>query len=105
MSGVAEFFRWLNDAHGLNFSIFYDEFDRGRFLLGLWTTLYLCVVCILFSLVIGVIGAWLQGARSRFVRAFVQGYVQLFRNTPPLVQLLFFYFGLGTTLGALGGGG
>jgi polar amino acid transport system permease protein len=105
MTGLAEFFRWLNDAHGINFSVFYDPFDRDRFLLGLWTTLYLSVVCIVISLAIGVVGAWLQGARSRLVRGAVQVYVQLFRNTPPLVQLLFFYFGLGTALGALTGGG
>ena len=105
MTGVAEFFRWLNDAHGLNFSIFYDAYDRDRFLVGLWTTLYLSVACILLSIVIGVLGAWLQGARSGVVRALIQGYVQLFRNTPPLVQLLFFYFGVGTALGAITGGG
>ena len=29
------------------------------------------------------------------MRAIVQGYIQFFRNTPPLVQLLFFYFALG----------
>src|SRR5919205_3287402 len=103
--GPTEFFRWLNDAHGLNFSVFYDAYDRDRFFLGLWTTLYLSVVCIGFSLVIGVVGAWLQDARSGTVRALVQAYVQLFRNTPPLVQLLFFYFGIGTALGALTGGG
>jgi polar amino acid transport system permease protein len=102
---LADFFRWLNDAHGLNFSIFYDAYDRDRFLLGLWTTLYLSLVCIVLSLVVGVLGAWLQGARSRVLRAVLQGYVQLFRNTPPLVQLLFFYFGVGTALGQLTGGG
>lgn len=105
MTDVAEFFRRLNDVHGINVSIAYDAYDRDRFLLGLWTSLYLSVVCIVLSLVIGVVGAWLQGARSVLVRAAVQGYVQLFRNTPPLVQLLFFYFGLGTALGALSGGG
>jgi polar amino acid transport system permease protein len=105
MTGVAEFFRWLNDAHGLNFSIFYDAYDRDRFLVGLWTTLYLSVACILLSIVIGVLGAWLQGARSGVVRSLIHGYVQLFRNTPPLVQLLFFYFGVGTALGAITGGG
>src|SRR5829696_395049 len=102
---VSEFFRWLNDAYGLNFSIFYDPYDRDRFLLGLWTTLYLSVVCIVFSIVIGVFGACLQGARSAVLRALLQGYVQLFRNTPPLVQLLFFYFGVGTALGSVTGGG
>ena len=40
-------------------------------------------------------GAWLQGSSSRFTRNFVQGYIQFFRNTPPFVQLLFFYFALG----------
>ena len=69
MSGVAEFFRWLNDAHGINLSIFYDSFDRDRFLVGLWTTLYLAVVCILLSLLIGIVGAWLQGGRSRLLQA------------------------------------
>ena len=92
MDAVAEFFRWLADAHKINYSIFYDAFDRKRFLLGLQTTIYLSVVCIILSLAIGVIGAWMQGARSRIVRALVQGYVQFFRNTPPLVQLAFFYF-------------
>src|SRR5690242_212506 len=92
MDVVADFFRWLADAHRVNYSIFYDVYDRKRFLLGLQTTIYLSVICILLSLVIGVIGAWLQGAQSRVVRALVQGYVQFFRNTPPLVQLAFFYF-------------
>ena len=101
MDAVADFFRWLNDAYGVNVSIFYDPFDRSRFMTGLWTTTYLSVVCIVASLVIGLVGAWAQGARLRIVRALVQGYVQLFRNTPPLVQLLFFYFAIGTGLPAL----
>ncbi len=37
----------------------------------------------------------MQGSPSRVVRNFVQGYIQFFRNTPPLIQLLFFYFALG----------
>ncbi|MDQ4059944.1 MAG: amino acid ABC transporter permease [Pseudomonadota bacterium] len=101
MDAVADFFRWLNDVYGVNVSIFYDPFDRSRFMTGLWTTTYLSVVCIVASLVIGLVGAWAQGARLRIVRALVQGYVQLFRNTPPLVQLLFFYFAIGTGLPAL----
>jgi polar amino acid transport system permease protein len=32
------------------------------------------------------------------VRLVVQGYIQFFRNTPPLVQLYFFYFALGSYL-------
>ncbi|MDX1402550.1 MAG: amino acid ABC transporter permease, partial [Kiloniellales bacterium] len=50
---------------------------------------------VLFSMIIGVVGAWLQGSNIKLVRNVVQGYIQFFRNTPPLVQLLFFYFALG----------
>jgi polar amino acid transport system permease protein len=41
------------------------------------------------------VGAWAQGAHSKTLRLVLQGYIQFFRNTPPLVQLLFFYFALG----------
>ena len=58
-------------------------------------TVKLSVVCVIFSVIIGLIGAWLQGSPSRLLRNIVQGYIQFFRNTPPLIQLLFFYFALG----------
>jgi polar amino acid transport system permease protein len=45
--------------------------------------------------IIGVVGAWMQGSHLRIPRMIVQGYIQFFRNTPPFVQLLFFYFALG----------
>lgn len=47
------------------------------------------------SLAIGVAGAWLQGTRLRLLRLVVNGYIQIFRNTPSLIQLYFFYFALG----------
>ncbi|MCV6600686.1 MAG: amino acid ABC transporter permease, partial [Cohaesibacter sp.] len=37
----------------------------------------------------------MQRAQSPVLRAIVSGYIQFFRNTPPFVQLLFFYFALG----------
>lgn len=58
-------------------------------------TVQLSVICVILSVIIGILGAWLQGAHSKTVRMIVQGYIQFFRNTPPLVQLLFFYFALG----------
>jgi polar amino acid transport system permease protein len=98
MQSFAEFFRWLADAHGINISIFYDSVDRSRFLTGLLTTIWLSVVCVVLSILIGLIGALVQGARSPIARAAVQGFVQFFRNTPPLVQLAFFYFAVSTLL-------
>lgn len=62
---------------------------------GLKTTIVLSIACVIFSVIIGVVGAWLQGSPIRWLRWLVQGYIQFFRNTPPFVQLLFFYFALG----------
>ena len=55
----------------------------------------LSFACVILSVIIGVVGAWLQNSPSVWVRRCVQGYIQFFRNTPPFVQLLFFYFALG----------
>ena len=104
MQEFFDWFRWLYDATGINLTIFYDAFDRKRFVSGFFTTLKLAFSCVLLSVVIGVVGAWLQGSRLNFTRKIVYWYIQFFRNTPPLVQLYFFYFGLGSLLKAAGGG-
>ncbi|MEM7561600.1 MAG: amino acid ABC transporter permease [Pseudomonadota bacterium] len=78
-----------------NFIYFYDPVQADRVIEGLWMTLELSIICVILSVIIGVVGAWAQGAKSKTVRLCMQGYIQFFRNTPPLVQLLFFYFALG----------
>lgn len=98
MDLVADWFRSFYETTGLNFTIFYESYDSKRFLNGLGMTVFLSVVSILLSLVIGAIGAWLQGSRLKFVRSVVNGFIVVFRNTPPLVQIFFFYFGLGALL-------
>jgi polar amino acid transport system permease protein len=95
---VWDWFRTLHDTTGINLTIFYDAFDRARFFHGFLTSVRLMAVCIVASVVIGVVGAWIQGSRLRALRLTTQGYIQFFRNTPPLVQLYFFYFGLGAYL-------
>ncbi len=78
-----------------NFIYLYDPTQTARVIEGLWMTLQLSVICVILSVIIGVGGAWVQGAQSKTLRLCLQGYIQFFRNTPPLVQLLFFYFALG----------
>ena len=95
---VWEWFRWLNEATGIKLTIFYDAFDRARFWNGFLTSVRLMAICVAASVAIGVVGAWAQGARLRLLRLAMQGYIQFFRNTPPLVQLYFFYFALGSYL-------
>jgi polar amino acid transport system permease protein len=94
----ADFFLWLDAEHGINLTIGYDEWSRDRFLEGIWTTIQLSVLSILCSLVVGVIGAAAQGAPSRLIRLGVGAFVAFFRNTPPLIQLYFFFFAIGTVL-------
>lgn len=98
MEAVWLWFQWLYDVHGVNLSIFYDSLDRDRFFSGLWTTIRLSLICIVVSVFIGVVGAWLQTSRFKWTSRIVQGYIQFFRNTPPLVQLYFFFFAVGGVL-------
>ena len=89
------FFDLAEEYPKWNFIYLYDLTQTERVLSGLWMTIQLSVVCVIASVIIGILGAWLQGAHSKVLRSVVQGYIQFFRNTPPLVQLLFFYFALG----------
>ena len=102
MESFWAWFRWLLDATGINLTIFYDSFDRGRFFSGFLMTVQLSAICIVSSVLVGVVGAWLQGSRLRLTRNIVHWYIQFFRNTPPLVQLYFFYFGIGSLLTSTG---
>lgn len=98
MQLVWDWFRWLHGATGINLTILYDAFDRVRFAKGFVVTVELSVICIVLSVLVGIAGAWIQGSRLRVARTIVYWYIQAFRNTPPLVQLYFFYFGLGSLL-------
>ena len=98
MQVIWDWFHWLYQTTGINLTIFYDPFDRHRFADGFLTTVKLSLICIVLSVLIGVVGAWLQGSRLRVTRKVVYWYIQFFRNTPPLVQLYFFYFGVGSLL-------
>ena len=93
-----DWFRELYATTGIKLTIFYDAFDRARFANGFLTSIRLMGLCIVASIVIGVLGAWAQGSRLRLVRVGTAAYIQFFRNTPPLVQLYFFYFALGSYL-------
>jgi len=98
MDDVAGWFLVLYKSTGIKLTIFYDAYDRGRFLQGFVTTVKLSAYCLVLSLVLGALIAMLQGARTASVRRAASGFVQIFRNTPPLVQLYFFYFALGPLL-------
>ena len=98
MDDVAAWFLWLYKTTGIKLTIFYDPYDRNRFVTGFFTTLKLSAYCLVLSVALGAVAAWLAGSRVVAVRRAFEGFVQLFRNTPPLVQLYFFYFAVGPVL-------
>ena len=96
MELITDFFRQLAEEYPKwNFIWIYESSQRTKILTGIWMTIKLSIACLIFSVIIGILGAFAQGSKNNFIRLFVQSYIQFFRNTPPFVQLLFFYFALG----------
>lgn len=88
---------WLIE-HGLNLTILWDPADGRRFLLGLGLTLALAVLAVALSLAIGVAGAAVKGSSFAAGQKAINAYVEVFRNTPLLAQMYFFFFGVGSLL-------
>ncbi|MBD9541330.1 amino acid ABC transporter permease [Ensifer sp. ENS04] len=85
-------------ASGINLTIFYDAFDFDRFVTGLGNTLLLILASAFLSIMIGAIGAAILTLSGGPAAAVVRGYVAVFRNTPLLVQMYFFYFAVGSIM-------
>jgi polar amino acid transport system permease protein len=65
-----------------------------QFPVGLWLTIVLGVQAMVFSLVVGVIGAAARTQPVRAIRAIVAIYVEVVRNNPVLVQIYLVFFAL-----------
>jgi polar amino acid transport system permease protein len=100
MSFITDFFRHLHERSGLNLTILYDPFDIDRFVHGLLVTVELFLISAVVSVIIGLAGAGCLTLPYRVPKAIARGYVAFFRNTPPLVQMYFFYFAIGALIPA-----
>jgi polar amino acid transport system permease protein len=76
------------------------QFDYGavldywpQFLHGAWLTIQLSFGATVFGFVFGTLCALASGSRLRWLVRLVDGYVEVIRNTPLLVQLFLMYFG------------
>ena len=98
MQPIYDWFREFYERTGINLTFIYDDFDRARMVKGFFLTIELSVVTIVLSILVGIAGAWLQGSKLVWIRRIIAGFISAFRNTPPLVQIYFFYFGLGYLL-------
>jgi len=94
--GIKTGFDFLSERSGFNISespIAYSNnstfFDA--FLVGITNTLYVSVVAIIFSTIIGVIIGIARLSKIFLVSKFALVYVETFRNIPLLLQILFWY--------------
>jgi polar amino acid transport system permease protein len=69
--------------------------NAGLFLSGTLVTLQLAVLAMAFGTVLGIAGAVARNSHWRIARGFSAAAVEAIRNTPLLVQLYLWYFGLG----------
>lgn len=74
------------------FGVVWDNFPR--LMAGAWLTLVLSLSSAAAGLALAAACAFLLGNPFRAIRAVVRSYVELFRNTPFLVQLFVLYFSL-----------
>jgi len=61
---------------------------------GFWLTVKVSLLGILFSAIIGIVGAGIRQLKIRPLVPIIVCYVELIRNTPILVQLFFIFYGL-----------
>lgn len=75
-----------------HFEIIPQNYDL--FLKGAWLTIKLSFTATFFGLIIGIFGAMCKSYRIKPLNWIVNGYVEVIRNTPFLIQLFFIFFGL-----------
>lgn len=64
------------------------------FLKGVWLTVKISFISILVGLVVGIAGAVARTSPLKILRFIGAAYVEIFRNTPLLIQIFIIYFGL-----------
>ena len=76
-----------------------EGFEPGPLLQGLGVTLKITVISLFLAFAFGLTTAFLRLSNSLLGRLLARGYVELIRNTPLLVQLLFIYFVISPIVG------
>lgn len=70
----------------------------GPLAIGLWMTLKISAVSLVFALILGLLAGLGRVSRNVAVHDLAMAYVELIRGTPLLVQIFIFYFFIGTVL-------
>ena len=75
-----------------------DSGEPGLLIRGLWGTIYISVISILLGSIAGIIVGLILLGQEPISKHFFRFYVDVFRNTPVLVQLYVVYYIVGTAL-------
>lgn len=96
---IASGFGFLNERAGFGISqtlIDYDEDDSYRqvLIIGLLNTLLVSVLGIIFASVLGFLLGVGRLSRNWLISKIAMVYIEIFRNVPLLLQIMFWYFGV-----------
>ncbi len=72
----------------------YSWIDLRFLLQGLWTTIYVSIISIIFSFILGLIFGIVRYSKIPYLSAIVGFIVDIIRNLPLLLIIFFTYFGL-----------
>jgi polar amino acid transport system permease protein len=103
-SSILNTFIALMDKIGLNYEFLATGYEATIWRDGFITTLYLIALLIPVSLVAGLVFAACLTSGRPFLSAPVRAFVEITRNTPTLVQLMFSFLVLNTFVSNLVGG-
>ncbi|MEU6144338.1 amino acid ABC transporter permease [Streptomyces sp. NPDC047081] len=67
--------------------------NRELYLSGLWATVLLSLAAIATGTLLGLVVAAIRTSRVPVLAQLARGYLEVFRGTPLLIQMLFIYFG------------
>ncbi|WP_408941392.1 amino acid ABC transporter permease [Helicobacter sp. MIT 14-3879] len=74
---------------------FIDTFSKGEdFLSGFGYTLSVSALALLIALIFGTIGGVMATSKIRGLRVYTRIYVEIFQNTPLVIQIFFLYYAL-----------
>jgi polar amino acid transport system permease protein len=79
----------------------YQKWKPGLLVIGLWITLQVSVIATILGVIIGIIGGLARISSNPALRWTTSIYVEIIRGSPLLVQILIWYFVLGTVINDL----
>ena len=79
----------------------YKEWKPGLLVIGLWITLKVSIMATIFGVLIGVIGGLMRISSNPALKWITIAYVEVIRGSPLMVQILIWYFVLGTVINDL----